>query len=42
MTDPVATDPSSFFSTGHPLYEVKANLFKGLSHPCLLYTSRCV
>ena len=33
MTDPVATDPSSFFSTGHPLYEVKANLFKGLSHP---------
>jgi DNA-binding transcriptional ArsR family regulator len=33
MTDPTATDPSSFFSTGHPLYEVKANLFKGLSHP---------
>ena len=33
MTDPVATDPSSFFSTRHPLYEVKANLFKGLSHP---------
>lgn len=28
------TEPSTSFSgTGSPLYEIKANLFKGLSHP---------
>ena len=29
MTDAM----TSFSGTGRPLYEVKANLFKGLSHP---------
>ena len=33
MTEQSKLDTTSFSGTGHPLYEVKANLFKGLSHP---------
>lgn len=33
VSEPMTSEAPPFSATGRPLYEVKANLFKGLSHP---------